>query len=71
MKAAFFKYVTKNTVDFAMISVAVSIKRSQREAKIVVGGEFEEGLARLNPDGSFDETFHPPSCPLMYIGSAW
>jgi CO/xanthine dehydrogenase FAD-binding subunit len=37
MEAAFFKYVPKKTVDFAMISLAVSLNRSSGEARIVVG----------------------------------
>ncbi|HEY5909286.1 MAG TPA: hypothetical protein VJA21_01640 [Verrucomicrobiae bacterium] len=41
----------------------------QADGKIVLGGEFADGLARLNADGSLDDTFNPPYLPA-YDGDA-
>ena len=41
----------------------------QADGKIVLGGEFADGLVRLNPDGSQDGSFHPPYLPA-YDGDA-
>ena len=58
-KVSFFKYGARNTIDFAMVSGAVSFKRSSREARIVVGGVASgplrareaEDLLIQNPEG--------------------
>ncbi|HME46167.1 MAG TPA: xanthine dehydrogenase family protein subunit M [Syntrophorhabdales bacterium] len=38
VRAAFFKYSPRNTIDFAMVSLAVSVRREPAEVRIVVGG---------------------------------
>jgi len=38
VRAAFFKYAPRNTIDFATVSLAVSLRREPREARVVVGG---------------------------------
>lgn len=38
IKTVFFKYSPRNTIDFALASVAVSLERSLNEARIVIGG---------------------------------
>jgi len=38
IKMVFFKYSPRNTIDFALASVAISVEKSLHEARIVVGG---------------------------------
>ena len=38
IKTGFFKYSPRNTIDFTLASVAISLERSLNEARIVIGG---------------------------------
>jgi 4-hydroxybenzoyl-CoA reductase subunit beta len=78
MEAAFFKYVPKKTVDFAMISLAVSLNRSSGEARIVVGSvasgplrlrEAEDLLVRNSKDAIADEVGRVAGAELKMISS--
>jgi 4-hydroxybenzoyl-CoA reductase subunit beta len=78
MEAVFFKYVPKETVDFAMISLAVSLKRPSMEARIVIGGaasgplrsrEAEHLLAHDPKDDIADEVGRVAGKELKLISS--
>ena len=59
-RVAFFRYSPRNTIDFAMLTVAVSLRQTPPEARIVVGGvasgpvrcKDAESLLAQNPEGN-------------------